>query len=474
MWPVIRHPDAPPTAPHRRYAPPTAAPRAGTGLYAGEPETCRRDVRQFLPVLGHLGLLLYVFREYRVEGRAFQSLVLFALAALPVHYALPYRWKKPMFVAVSVAGLAWVFGAATTAVVLALSAALIGTCYLPLPWSARAGLVAGFAGLAALLRPGAALAAIPANVWPVLAAMFMFRMIVYLYELKHAQEPEKLIDTLSYFFLLPNACFLHFPVVDYRTFQRGYFAGEVHETQRAGLRMMFRGTVHLLLYRLIYHELLVPPEEVRDAIGLLGYLVCNYLLYLRVSGQFHTACGMLHLFGFQLPETHRNYLLATSFTDYWRRINIYWKDFMVRVVFNPVVFGLKRWPRPASLAAATAVVFVTTWALHAYQSFWLRGVWGVGAPDALFWGVLGLLVMVNVQLDARRSGSRQARVDPWAPRQIVLRAAKTAGTFATIALLWSLWSSPSVGAWLTLLSRGLGGGWHAPEWMSVVAGMAHY
>ena len=66
-------------------------------------------------------------------------------------------------------------------------------------------------------------------------------------------------------------------------------------------------------------------------------MVCNYLLYLQVSGQFHMACGMLHLFGYQLPETHHRYLLATGFTDYWRRINIYWKDFMVRVVFNPVV-----------------------------------------------------------------------------------------------------------------------------------------
>ena len=108
--------------------------------------------------------------------------------------------------------------------------------------------------------------------------------------------------------------------------------------------------------------------------ALLGYLVCNYLLYLRVSGQFHMACGMLHLFGFQLPETHHHYLLATGFTDYWRRINIYWKDFMVRVVFNPVVFRLKRRPQPVALAAATAAVFVVTWLLHAYQSFWLRGL----------------------------------------------------------------------------------------------------
>jgi D-alanyl-lipoteichoic acid acyltransferase DltB (MBOAT superfamily) len=243
-------------------------------------------------------------------------------------------------------------------------------------------------------------------------------------------------------------------VVDYRTMQRGYFARDIHAIQRAGLQMMFRGATHLLLYRLVYHELLIPAEDVHDAASLAGYLVCNYLLYLRVSGQFHMACGLLHLFGFQLPETHHHYLLATGFTDYWRRINIYWKDFMVRIVFNPVAFRLKRWPQPAALAVATIAVFLTTWSLHAYQSYWLRGTWGFSTPDGLFWGILGALVLVNVQLDARRPGGR-ARAAAATPRERAIRVAKTAGTFATIALLWSLWSSPGLGDWIGMLQRGM-------------------
>ena len=130
------------------------------------------------------------------------------------------------------------------------------------------------------------------------------------------------------------------------------------------------------------------------------------------------ACGMLHLFGYQLPETHHHYLLASGFTDYWRRINIYWKDFMVRIVFNPVVFRLKRRPQPLALAVATTAVFLTTWLLHAYQSYWLRGTWGFSVPDALFWGILGVLVLVGVQLDARRPRSRQPTAgDPRRPRR---------------------------------------------------------
>jgi alginate O-acetyltransferase complex protein AlgI len=492
MWPEIRRPGArtPRSAPHRRYAPPPAQHdeaatasdahedvagwgsghgsegrtdgrrRPWAAIYPGEPETCRRDLRHFLPILAHLGLFFALFKVYNVETRVFQRLVLFAIAALPVHYAAPFRWKKPLFVAVSVAALAFTFDAATSVAALGLAAVLIGVCYLPIAWGARAAIVASIAGLCALARSGAWAvdAVIPPHVWPLVATLFMFRMIVYLYELKHTKKPETLVDTLSYFFLLPNYYFWHFPVVDYRTMQRGYFARDVHETMRTGLQMMFRGTTHLLLYRLVYHRLIVPADEVSGPWGLALYLACNYLLYLHVSGQFHVACGMLHLFGFALPETHRHYFLASSFTDYWRRINIYWKDFMVRVVFNPVFFALKKKPQPVALAVATAVVFAVTWLLHAYQSFWLRGSWGFSMPDALFWGVLGLLVLVNVQLDARRYGARTSKADPSSPGELALRTARTAGTFVTLAVLWSLWSSPSLGAWVSLLGRGFRGG----------------
>jgi alginate O-acetyltransferase complex protein AlgI len=465
-------PITPKRALHRRFFPVVGARVTGLpgekrdcGLYPDEPEACRRRLLPFLRVMLQLGILLVIFKTYRIEGRAFLALARLALIALPVHYLAPYRFKKYVFVTASIAGLFWVFDSEGAAIVLGLSAVLIGICFLPISWKARAFGLVVLASILAYVRSHATVPLVPGTVWPVLATMFMFRMMIYMYELKHARAPESLIDTISYFFLLPNYCFMHFPVVDYRTLQRGYFADDVHAIQRRGLQMMYRGTLHLLCYRLIYHELLIPAGEVHDLASLAGYLVCNYLLYLRVSGQFHMACGMLHLFGYQLPETHHLYLLATGFTDYWRRINIYWKDFMVRLFFNPVVFRLKRWPRPAALAVATLTVFLATWALHAYQSFWLRGSWSFSAPDGLFWGILGVLVLVNVQLDARRGLTKNAASGRLRPPEsaagtialgpFCLRAFKIAATFTTIVLLWSLWSSASLNVWLDMMQRGL-------------------
>ena len=127
-------------------------PKSDTGLYPGEPETCRRNTRLFVRNFLYLALLLAVFKVYRIEerafqGRAFQTLVTLALLALPVHYLAPYRFKKPLFVAVSIGGLFWVFGAQVAAVVLAASALLLSICFLPIPWLARAG------GLARSLSP---------------------------------------------------------------------------------------------------------------------------------------------------------------------------------------------------------------------------------------------------------------------------------------------------------------------------------
>lgn len=142
-------------APHRRYFPTTTrtetespGPRGEWGLYPGEPETCRRRVLPFVRAMFQLGLMVALFKRYQIEGRAFLALATLALAAFPVHYLAPYHWKKPVFLGVSVVGLFWIFGSEVGSVVLGLATLLIGICFLPVSWNARAG---GLALVAAAL-----------------------------------------------------------------------------------------------------------------------------------------------------------------------------------------------------------------------------------------------------------------------------------------------------------------------------------
>jgi D-alanyl-lipoteichoic acid acyltransferase DltB (MBOAT superfamily) len=175
-------------------------------------------------------------------------------------------------------------------------------------------------------------------IWSVLGALFMFRLIVCLYDKEHDPEPQPVLRTLAYFFMLPSACFLLFPVVDHKTFWRSHYNGEAVAIYQKGLSWMVRGVLHLLLYRVVYFHLYIDTASVADGKDVFQHILTATLLYLRVSGQFHLVIGLVHLFGFNLPETNRRYFLASSFTDYWRRVNIYWKDFILKVFYYPMSF----------------------------------------------------------------------------------------------------------------------------------------
>lgn len=170
-----------------------------------------------------------------------------------------------------------------------------------------------------------------------------------------------------------------------------------------------------------------------------------------MSGQFHVIVGLLHLFGFRLPETNNLYYLASSFSDAWRRINIYWKDFMTKVVFYPTYLRLRGRGERVALVSATAAVFAVTWFAHAYQWYWLLGNWLLASTDVMFWTVLGGFLAVNSLVEARRGRTRILGHWSGSPREALRLALRTVGTFLTIALLWSLWNSPTLADWFNLL-----------------------
>ncbi len=282
--------------------------------------------------------------------------------------------------------------------------------------------------------------------------MFMFRLIVYMYDLKHGKAKPTLASTLSYFFLLPNIVFPFFPVVDYSTFRRTYYNDDQHNIYQKGLQWILRGVIQLILYRFINYYLVIAPENVTNTTELVRYLISNFALYVRISGQFHLIIGMLHLFGFNLPETHHLYFLASSFTDLWRRINIYWKDFMLKVFYYPIYFRIRNWGPSLSLGLATFIIFFLTWFLHAYQWMWLRGKFLLTAPDILFWFILALFVVANTLYDFKFGVKRAPGQRSWSFRDIASLALRSAGTFTVMSILWSLWSSESIRDWVGLLS----------------------
>jgi alginate O-acetyltransferase complex protein AlgI len=439
----------------------TAIGPLGAATVAGiAPAT--KDVRQsmairatphfwpFVALVGQLTILIAVFRLYHLETAAFSTRGLYIIfGAFFVHYWVPLRFKEPFLVTVSLAAAFYVLGAVVAALLIAAGMTFFLILRSPLLFRWRVGLLVSAFGLlmyGCLTRR----LPIPGQFYPVFGAIFMFRIIIYAYDLAHQKEPARLLPFLSYFFILPNYYFTLFPVIDFQTMRRTYYQREIDKIAQQGIHWMVRGTVQLMLYRLVFYlNDNYLPDRVTSFSALLSTMVLTYLLYLNVSGRFHLIIGMLHLFGYDLPETNRRYLLASSFTDYWRRINIYWKDFMLKIVYFPVYFKFRRSGDTFAKLVATIAVFLVTWALHAYQSMWIVGQVTTSWPDTIFWTILGLLVIGNVLYDGRHR--LRKRTTSW--QASAVQAVQVLGTFLVMITLWSLWSSPTVNSWIYLMTH---------------------
>ena len=392
-------------------------------------------------------LVLLVIWQFQLESRTFLHVMALLGAGFVVHALLPLRLRLPFFAALSLATVPVAFGLRDGVFLIALGLVLMGICHLPVPLTARIALLLATGTLFALWRVEWLPAPWSVSIWPILGSMFMFRLALYVHALKHDERRPTPARSIAYFFMAPNVCFPLYPVVDYMTFARTHYDRDAAHIYETGMRWIARGLLHLILYRFVYQHLVADPRQIVNLGQLVLFILSTFLLYLRVSGQFHLITGVLHLFGFRLPETHHLYYLASSFTDFWRRINIYWKDFMTKLVYYPSFFRLRRHGTRLAAVAATVIVFAGTWILHSYQWFWLRGGFPLEAQDGLFWGILCLLVVFGSLRELKRPTKRSLGGGPSWSLSLALR---TGGIFTAICVLWSLWSADSVGGWLAM------------------------
>lgn len=401
-----------------------------------------------------LGLLLTLIRAFSLENESFFRIFAMTIAGYVVHALLPVRRRLPFFVLLSFAGIALLFGPAQGGWLVGLGLLLIGIAHLPVRFAVRAVLILAAGGVLALFRSGVVSAPWASGIWPIFGAMFMFRTIVYLYDLKNQTAPFGWWRSAAYFFMLPNLCFTLFPVIDYKAFSRGYFRVDRFVTYQTGVNWIFRGLIQLILYRAAYQYLPADPATITSSAGAALYFVRPYMLYLRISGSFHLVIGMLHLFGFNLPRTNFNYFLASSFTDYWRRVNIYWKDFLQKIFFNPLFLRFKRsLNETTALVLTTFVAFFATWALHSYQWFWIRNEFPVIWQDIVFWSAMGALMLANMLYENRHGRARSIGKTARSLRSSLGLALRTIGTFLVICTSWALWSASSFSELLVVLRK---------------------
>src|SRR5258708_23117572 len=70
----------------------------------------------------------------------------------------------------------------------------------------------------------------------VIGSMFMFRVLIYMHELRKRATPCDWTRATAYFFMLPNVCFPLFPLVDYKTFCTSHYKGAAPRIYQTGVR----------------------------------------------------------------------------------------------------------------------------------------------------------------------------------------------------------------------------------------------
>lgn len=417
---------------------------------------------EFLVIFGQLAVVLGIAWLFRIEvDRGFVSLAPIILGGFAIHAWLPLRYRLPFFVMMTVFGAVVLLGPVLGMILVGIVLGIFGICHLPLPHRARVALV---------LMVGAVLGGAIAGVWeweatsaivPIVGAIFMFRLILYLYDMATENSSATVWQRVAYFLQLPNLVFPLYPVIDYQTWLGTYYGRDAREIYQKGLTWILRGLYHLLLYRIVYH-MLPRVDEFGGPLGVLVLGAFTYGLYLRVSGLFHLITGILCMFGFDLPTTHHKYFLASGFNDLWRRANIYFKDFMMKTMFYPIVHRTRRWGMARSMGVAALLIGIASWQLHAYQWFWLLGVYQLSWVDAIFWLGLGAGMTVNTVLEARRGRKRRLGQGTWSFRDAVGLSVRTLLFFITLSQMWLLWDVGSVQEWTYRASRvgeGSAGDW---------------
>ena len=202
-------------------------------------------VAPFLAVVAQFGLIVLVVNDWRLENHSLSRLMALAFVGFIIHHLLPFRLRLPFFAILSlvavtfglgeiggrtfVAGLTgrvplgdFVYPLIRGLGVVAVGLGLIGLCHLPIRFGARVALIAVAGSGLAFLRAHSQWFPNVEEMWVILSSMFMFRLMIYLYDLRHRTATFSLSRAISYFFLLPNVCFPLFPVVDYKTFSSTY------------------------------------------------------------------------------------------------------------------------------------------------------------------------------------------------------------------------------------------------------------
>ncbi|MBX7093278.1 MAG: hypothetical protein K1X56_01030 [Flavobacteriales bacterium] len=296
-------------------------------------------------------------------------------------------------------------------------------------------------------------------VMPFFGVMFMFRGISFYYENSIGKIKSPWIIKWNYFAMIPNLFFFLFPIIDYRKFTGNYYSVPVFMIWKSALRHLALGLFYYILYRWINLSFINDPIDVIEASLVVKYFFFGFALSLRMVGIFYIGLALIECWGYQYEDVFGNYFSAHSFTNLWQKINVFWREFMLRIFYYPLYFRIKNYfsSEAFRIGLTIAIVFLLSAFLHTWQQFWISGNFVIRLTDLVFWMTFGF----GIAFDAIRS-LKKRKEKQW------LNDIKAGLLLVFISFFYGLWTSGDIKEWLYLISLLTVNPGAAIWWLSII------
>jgi len=380
------------------------------------------------------------------------KLLLIVLGGYVINIFLANRFKNILLAALSILAAFVVLNPLNVLILYALGILIFGVAELKVDKKAKLLCLLSLAIVLTFVRSNFSFDFIQGRTWVILASIFIFRTIIYFKQDESKNQQTPLLKKFNYFFLFPNLFAPLFPIVDYKDYHKDVDDSEIYSIQLDGINLVCLGVLQLLVYRVLYTYFLPSLGEINNVQSLIIYITVNYLLVFRLMGMLNISVGVIRMFGFKLPEIFNNIFIATCVSDFFRRLNIYWKEFLLNHFYYPIYFKYRKSGMFKALAISSVLTFIFNWFFHAYQWFWILGTSPIRWTDTIFWSAFSIVAIIEMLYQAKNPVKKRNQV-----LQLILWPLKVMLTFAFISIIWSLWTSPSVSFWIQTVSNGLKG-----------------
>ncbi len=312
----------------------------------------------------------------------------------------------------------------------------------------------------------------------VLFLAYFLKDVYYLFEkttvYKHRKDEHPLRDFYIFFMSSPfffNAW--HIKPIGYTYFHEKFLDRPYHKIATGGALLFGQGVLYLLINAHVFSlwydwPNLGPPPYITDFYTtipgweILFFIYYNFLkVFLILAGNVYLIVGLMRMFGFDIKADFHYPFFAKNLLEHWRRWNIYNRDFVVALIFNPFVFTVgRKMNKYLAYFIACMLTFVGGLGIVVHL---ITTTFYVGSPRFML-GILtrtvllGLATSVNIWIQLwMAKKKRTKRLEQWYSDHKVIgtlrNGLKIVGTFTLVGTIYLMQQALTAGLSLTEVGK---------------------